>query len=429
MAEESTLFGAELRRLRRKAGLSLGEFANLAHYSKGYLSKLENGSKPARPDVARRCDAVLHADGRLASLATPRKPEPATTEVDSEDREVWLMNLTQGGSSWFRPMNRRDALALGAGSLMGFTLTGQGVAATAAEQPAVDLFRALFENLRTLAQTASPSVVLPSLVTQTDALRNLAGSAPERTRVELLALCARYAELTGWMAQESGNDQSALWWTRLAVDLATEGHDPHLVTYSLVQRALVTLYREDAAQTIDLSRRAQRDGHAPGRVLALAASREAQGHALAGDHTGCHRALDRSRELFARQEDNEGPVLGTTTVADVAEMTAGWCLFELGRPAQAVEVLEKQVEALPATALRSRARWGLRLALAHAAAGEVDQACALAERLLPAVTVVSSATVAVDLRRLTRTLARWHTHRAVHDLYPRLTAALRSEAV
>ncbi|MCP2331245.1 Helix-turn-helix domain-containing protein [Actinoalloteichus cyanogriseus DSM 43889] len=113
MAEESTLFGAELRRLRRKAGLSLGEFANLAHYSKGYLSKLENGSKPARPDVARRCDAVLHADGRLASLATPRKPEPATTEVDSEDREVWLMNLTQGGSSWFRPMNRRDALALG----------------------------------------------------------------------------------------------------------------------------------------------------------------------------------------------------------------------------------------------------------------------------------------------------------------------------
>ncbi|NBH03695.1 helix-turn-helix transcriptional regulator, partial [Amycolatopsis sp. SID8362] len=42
MSERAT-FGAELRRLRHAAGLSLTELADRVHYSKGYLSKVETG--------------------------------------------------------------------------------------------------------------------------------------------------------------------------------------------------------------------------------------------------------------------------------------------------------------------------------------------------------------------------------------------------
>lgn len=63
---------------------------------------------------------------------------------------------------------------------------------------------------------------------------------------------------------------AALWWTQRAVDLATAGDDPHLAAYGLVRRALVTLYREDAEQTIELARLAQ-NGGVPPRIRGLAA--------------------------------------------------------------------------------------------------------------------------------------------------------------
>jgi len=46
-------------------GLSLGELAKVVHYSKGHLSRVETGSKPASGDLARRCDEALRARGQL----------------------------------------------------------------------------------------------------------------------------------------------------------------------------------------------------------------------------------------------------------------------------------------------------------------------------------------------------------------------------
>jgi WD40 repeat protein/transcriptional regulator with XRE-family HTH domain len=62
-------FPSELRRLRNRSGLSLTALAQRVHYSKGYLSKIENGSKPVTPDVARRCDEALRAGGTLLRLS------------------------------------------------------------------------------------------------------------------------------------------------------------------------------------------------------------------------------------------------------------------------------------------------------------------------------------------------------------------------
>ncbi|MFI9275670.1 helix-turn-helix domain-containing protein [Kitasatospora sp. NPDC052896] len=68
-APETEEFGAALRRLRTSRGLSLTDLSRLVHYSKGYLSKIENGGKPAGSDLARRCDQVLRADGTLLRIA------------------------------------------------------------------------------------------------------------------------------------------------------------------------------------------------------------------------------------------------------------------------------------------------------------------------------------------------------------------------
>jgi tetratricopeptide (TPR) repeat protein len=54
-------------------GLSLTALSERVHYSKGYLSKVETGDRPATAELARRCDEVLDAKGTLASLV-PDQP-------------------------------------------------------------------------------------------------------------------------------------------------------------------------------------------------------------------------------------------------------------------------------------------------------------------------------------------------------------------
>lgn len=67
-------FPAQLRRLRVQRGLSLADLARQTHYSKGYLSKIETGSKRVTVDVARRCDDVLRAGGELVRMVRETGP-------------------------------------------------------------------------------------------------------------------------------------------------------------------------------------------------------------------------------------------------------------------------------------------------------------------------------------------------------------------
>ncbi|WP_232376335.1 helix-turn-helix domain-containing protein [Amycolatopsis aidingensis] len=65
-------FADRLRRLRRARGLSLSRLARLVHYSKGHLSRVENGGKAATPELALACDQALHAGGELHALVPGR---------------------------------------------------------------------------------------------------------------------------------------------------------------------------------------------------------------------------------------------------------------------------------------------------------------------------------------------------------------------
>ncbi|GAA3431744.1 helix-turn-helix domain-containing protein [Kutzneria kofuensis] len=69
-------FATALRRLRHAQGLSLSQLSALTHYSRGYLSNVENGHKPATTDLARRLDDVLQAKGALAGLVAPAEDTP-----------------------------------------------------------------------------------------------------------------------------------------------------------------------------------------------------------------------------------------------------------------------------------------------------------------------------------------------------------------
>ena len=421
MAQPSTEFGEALRKRRLDAGLSLTALSAAVHYSKAQLSKVERGIKAPSRDLVRLCDAALRADGALMAEGTTAV---VTTPDDGVPggliEEDWTMRLSADGPSWFQPVGRRQVVSAGAASLMRLPMGGQGPVAPAAGVGMLEASRSLFTHYRRLGQSVEPGFLLPGLIAQTHTLRELAAHTDDSTRRDLLALGSRYAEYVGWLVQESGDEQGALRWTQSAVDLAAAGGDRALAGYALVRRALITLYQDDAGQTVALARQAQ-SGTLPPRIRGLAAQREAQGHALAGDHRACLRALDRARVLLARAEGSpDAPVIGSMHLPDSVGMVTGWCLVDLGRPQEAAAELDRQLALVSHDALRTQVRYGVRRALAYASDGEIDHACALLEPLLDGVSSVRSATVTIDLRRLARVLARHPHHTSVRRLGPRL---------
>ncbi|MEV0176265.1 helix-turn-helix transcriptional regulator [Streptomyces sp. NPDC050803] len=427
MLEQPPVFGAELRRLRMTAGLTLAQFAASVHYSKGQVSKVETGRQRATPEFARLCDAALDAGGTLEALATPHPRRRRTALSHAPDQAgVMRGEPRKPAEAAPPPPTRRQLITAGA-------MSAFGIAATAPPQPEptgqplLDAYRLLFDQYRRIGQMSPPRALLPALAEQTNALRALATRTDSRTTQGLLVLAARFAEFTGWMAQEAGDEAAAARWTDHAVDIAHGAGDRRLASYALVRRALISYYRGEPADAVALAEGAL-SGRLPPRIRALAAQRAGQGHALEGDYDACMRRLDQARVLFGRAAAEEpepnAPVLGSAHLADPVSMVTGWCLVDLGRPREAADILDAQCARLPAHALRNQARYGVRRALAHARAGEIEHACELTGHLLRHTACVGSETVATDLRRLARVLGRHPRQPAYRAVAAPLTAAL-----
>ncbi|NUT47299.1 MAG: helix-turn-helix transcriptional regulator [Saccharothrix sp.] len=396
-------FGELLREFRVAAGLSMGQLAKRVHYSKGYLSKIENGVKLPHETMARLCDGVLGADGGLIEAARSARALAAEAGL---------------------ALDRRQVLVAGTGTVLGMALSGGP--RPVPDERVVTGMRTSFEHLRALGMQTSPVVVLEPLIALVRTVHALANENPQPIRTRLLLLAARIAEYTGWMNQEAGDERSALSWTRHASELARAGGDHEIVGYAFVREAGLALYRQDAFSTIDLARQAQRVDGASARTVGMALRREAQGHALAGDRGSFDRALDRAGELLgASPPDAQAyPLLGPT-VPDPAELARGWSLCDLGRTDESAAVLERELARLPVASRRSRARFGTRRSLALALAGEIDESCVTLADTLDDAAHVDSATVRTDLRDLARTLNRWRSHGAVREIHPRLGRVLQ----
>jgi tetratricopeptide (TPR) repeat protein len=407
-------FGSALRRARLAAGVSLAALARKVNYSKGYLSKIENGSSAPTAPLARRCDVELGAGGALAALVPGRATARVAPAPGVESGGGWQLGFGPAGS-WFLPESPDSPPA------SAFPLSRVSAASGGFGAELEAAFGVMFQHLRALGRTAAPGVVLPLVISQVGVLREQVPVASEPARARLLTLTARCAEYAGWMAQEAGDDRAAQFWTGQAGQLAEAAGDRDLAGYALVRQAELALYRDDPLRTVDLAVRA---GELPGvssRTRALAAHRAAQGYARAGDGPRCAVALDRAAELLAGPD---GIPLGATTVGDLGAAIAGWCAYDLGRTTRAIEDLEAGLRGIPVDSLRIRAVFAARLALAHEAAGNLDEVDRLAREILAVVPRIGSASVRSQLRILSRALVRGSHRPVARDLHAALADAL-----
>ncbi|GAA2038693.1 helix-turn-helix transcriptional regulator [Catenulispora yoronensis] len=410
MAEHNpvpTSFGAELRRRRLAAGMSISVLAERIEFSRGFISKVETGARSPSLDFVRVADAALDAGGEFIAMFAPRTPAQPLVPVAGMIRRHEL--ATQGADGVVVPAGHNSPAAIG--------LEGDAP---------LKVFHQILKNLRDLGQVLEPSQVLAMLRPQIAVLRHLAQTSGPADARKAALVASHFAEYAGWMAQEMGDDVAALRWLDDAVDLGRTAGNLDLVAYANVRRANIALYQQDAYGTVSYARRVQ-TMDCSNRVKGLAAEREAQGHALAGDYIAFHRSLSLSADLLARSvqiQTPEGLVLGSTKVRDTGSFAEGWALHDLGRSAEAVEILTRLLDTTEPTSLRAWGRIGARLALALATVNDVRRSCEVIHPVLVQGIATRSATIRSDLRQLARILNRRRADPVVRKIMPDLSSAL-----
>lgn len=348
-------FGVELARLRARREWTVRQLARRASISEGQICNLESGRRNPTSAVAAACDAAIGAEGALIRLAesacrgaSAHGPVEVEVEVDS----------------------------------------------------CVAGYARILEELKDIGRSAGPRLVDTPLRTIARILAQTAEHADAERRHGVWLLASRFAEYTGWMAQEAGNPAEALRWTDLAVRWGENGGDDTVAAYALVRRASIAEHRGDVTTAIRLAGQAAAHAAATPQIRAHAARREAQGHAFLGEYRNCHEALERSRD-HARQDGRRGTRWGPSIENGNPRLIEASCMIGLGRFEQAADLFTTELERHPAIPpdTNSRTRFALRQATAMAGADRLDQACHLVETLLPAIRKLDSASIRTDLGR------------------------------
>lgn len=245
---------------------------------------------------------------------------------------------------------------------------------------------------------AGPRSLLPVVEQQVRFAERLLAGSRGHGHSRMLYVSARYAEFAGWLHQDSGDLQAAMQWSNTALDLAHEAGDAHLVSYVRMRKSNIASDARKPDLAVAFARAAlQNPGALTPRLRAVALRAEAHGHALAGHHDACARALDHAIQHAADATDDEADIARYCTTSYI-EMEAAHCWTELGKPAKAITALQQGLADWPPAFRRDLGLCLARLAVAHADRKQPDEALVVARHALA---------IAADTR----------SHRTVRQLY------------
>ena len=142
------------------------------------------------------------------------------------------------------------------------------------------LLNILRENTRVDA-LAGPRYLLPVVYPQLSLIEQLCQSAHEPERRATLFIGAKFAEFCGWLCQDSGNTDSALYWTNQALDYAHELDDPELLAYILTRKSNIVTEAGTPGHGLGLANAALNiSGHVAPAVRAVSLRHRARAHCL-----------------------------------------------------------------------------------------------------------------------------------------------------
>ncbi|WP_380163780.1 helix-turn-helix domain-containing protein [Jannaschia sp. R86511] len=285
----------------------------------------------------------------------------------------------------------------------------------------VAYYESAFRLHVTADQVVGPADVRPVVMAQVKALEEARRSASGATAQRLLRASARYLELAGWLAQDSGDLKLAERLTARSGDQANVLGDDDFATYVTVRRAAIVSDAGRAQDALDLAQLAQRRAVGlPGATRALAGRQVALAAAQVEDTAATARAIDQA--LAAVREPTPADHPGHYCSPSYVHMEAAQALRVLGRSPDAIEHLVAALDAWPYHQERDQALCLARLADTHACLDAVDEACNAATASMAIHAAAPSARTARTLRRVRNRLSTHRRDPSVQPLLLRLAA-------
>lgn len=291
------------------------------------------------------------------------------------------------------------------------SISGQGLSAPIDPDFFVSHLRGLMPGHYKAANLLGSRHALDAVTRHVQLLDRLQQNVGGRARDELLTIGARTAEFLGWLNQDLGDFDQALYWSDRAMEWAQETGDDVMAAYVLFRKSNQATAQRNTQKAVSLARAAQRSAGATLRIRALAAQQEAQGHALMGNLRFAETKFDEAHELAAEPDDSHADDaldLAYCTPTYI-EMQRANCLIELGDPRTAVGMFEAELRILPPIYRNDQGVYLSRLARAYAASGKPEQAAAAADRALSIAIDTESARTMTELSAADKALQRWST--------------------
>lgn len=231
----------------------------------------------------------------------------------------------------------------------------------------------------------------------------------------------------GWLAYDSGLQQlSRRLYTEAFVLGKISGHNEitaHALSNMSIQ-ANTLGYPKDAVKFAETAQRHAGPWATP-RVSAVFALHEARGLASLKTGSACEAALATSTSYFdAGRQDEDPNWIGYLNEEEFATL-AGVCLMDLGRTTEAGDSLEIGAGSLERFARNrsSSATFYMRDLLLRQ---EIEQACAIGSRILPAIFSLSSARIVNQLQKFCEDLQAYSSTRAANEFLDSVGAQMTS---
>jgi transcriptional regulator with XRE-family HTH domain len=451
-ASAAQLFGAELRHQRQRHGLSLERLcAVVAGHGyrtvPGYVSNVEAGARlPQQRRFAEICDAALESGGVLGRLwdyadaerhrdrAQRARQREAVLEfavgalapvVSGE--AVYVPVVTAVDSIVYVKLTRRAFLAYGAalaGSVGVLTPDELDRLTLALDQPrradedVADYFRQMLVVQKAYDYRVSPAAHLGPVGQQVAVLDRLCQDAKKPARSALRSVQSEYAEYLGWLHQQIGNTKAAVYWTEKAMVWAQSSGDYQFVSFAIGRKTNLAVWAGRPAEAMELADTGRRvPWRVPPGLASINAQYEARALALRGDEAGTLRLLEDARgSIKCRERSGEDRIYWAQRHTEsFLDATEAHCRIDLGRPADAIEILR---EFVPSGEPQPRQAGPLALlALAHARAGDPEAAAEAGQRALAAPLSANTSRVLATAEDALRT---WAGETYVQDFRRRL---------
>ena len=240
---------------------------------------------------------------------------------------------------------------------------------------------------------------------------------------QALRLGSQFAEFCGWLYHDSGDYESAMYWTDRALEYAVELDDRRVISYVLMRKSNIATDAGQPGHGLGLANAAlKQDQQLTPRLRAVALRQRANATRFARRNS---RLRPGHRERFRPGNRWRSPRRNTTTRPTARRLMSRW--------KQALAGSSSEPRVMPSRCSRTAepggpppsryvtmpCAWPGSLRLTPRT-GEPEPACTIAEELISTANGLGSARVATQVTDLRTSLAPWRKNSDVTDLLHRL---------